>query len=122
MAAIFSGLGIHLHCPRFFHGQLRVALSRTTNPRNVLILITNGSNRTKNVIFSELFGMRQNISRVGKSVGQKLLTPKVRKRNRISIVSLQNPESGSLIAIPSQDNGLNSVKISQDVISISDAD
>ena len=36
-----------------------------------------------------------------KSVVPKHLTPKVQKRNRISIMNLVNPESRSLITIPS---------------------
>ena len=70
-------LGIDLHGPCFSRGQLYVALSRTTDPRNVFILTTDGSNRTKNVVFSELFGMRQIVPRVRNSVVPKHLTPKV---------------------------------------------
>ena len=117
-----EALGIDLHGPCFSRGQLYAALSRTTDPRNVFIFTTDGSNRTKNVVFSELFGMRQIVPRVRNSVVPKHLTPKAGTGNRISIVNLLNPESGSLIAIPSQDSGLNAVRLSEDAISISDAD
>ena len=66
--------------------------------------------------------MRQNILRFRKSVVTKHLTAKVGKRNRISIVNLLNPESESLRAILSQDDRPNAVRLSEDAISISDAD
>ena len=66
--------------------------------------------------------MRQIVPRVCNSVVPKHLTPKVGKGNRISIVNLLNPESGSLIAIPSQDSRLNAVRLAEDVTSISYAD
>ena len=64
--------------------------------------------------------MRQIVPRVCNSVVPKHLTPKVGKGNRISMMNLLNPKSGSPIAIPSQDSGLNAVRLSEDVIPISD--
>ena len=66
--SISGTLGINLHSQCFSHGKLHVALSRKTNPRNVFILTTDGSKRTRNVAFLELFIMRHNIFRVRKSV------------------------------------------------------
>ena len=65
-------LGIDLH------GQLHFALLRTKNSRNVFILTTDGSNRTKNVVISELFDMSHNTPRVPKSVVPETFDSKTR--------------------------------------------
>ena len=110
--SIPGSLRIELRGLCFSHGQLYVALSRATNPRNVFILTSNGSNRTNIFVFSELLDMRQNISRVRYSVAPKYLNPKLGKSNRISILNLLNPETGPLIAVPSYYDGLNAVRLS----------
>ena len=66
--------------------------------------------------------MRRSIPIVRKSVIPKHLTPKIRERNSTSILNLLNLEKGSLIAVPSQYNLPNVVRLHEDVISISDAD
>ena len=104
------------------HDQLYVALSRTTNPRNIFVLTTNGFNRIKNDVFSELFRMFHNIHTVRKSFVPKNLTPKLGEYSRIPILNLLNPKNGSLVAVPSPYDGLNVVRPSEDITSISDAD
>jgi hypothetical protein len=61
----FDHVGIFLNEPVFSHGQLYVALSRSKNPNNIKVLITNArgqgkllhDNRTftPNVIYNEVF-------------------------------------------------------------------
>ena len=92
-------LVIDLHCPCFSHGQLYVSLAWTTNSRNFFILTTNGFNRASNAAFSQLFGMRHNITRFRKSVVLKHRDPKPWEFNGIYIVNLLNFENVSLIAI-----------------------
>ena len=48
-------LGLDLSHPCFSHGQLYVALSRTTHPKNLFILTPNNDKRTRNVVFPEVF-------------------------------------------------------------------
>ena len=62
----------------FSHGQLHFALLRTKNPRNLFIITTNGSNRTKNVLISELFDKSHNTHRVRKSFVPETLDSKTR--------------------------------------------
>ena len=52
--SIRGTLRIDLLVQCFSHGQLYVALSRT-NPRNVFIYTVDGSRRTVNVVFTEVF-------------------------------------------------------------------
>ena len=48
-------VGIHLLTPVFCHGQLYVALSRTTSPENVHILLPDSAHpKTANVVYSEI--------------------------------------------------------------------
>ena len=47
-----GSLRIDLHGQCFSHSQIHVAISKKKNPRNVFILTTDGSNRTKNDVFS----------------------------------------------------------------------
>ena len=84
--SISGTLGIDLHGHCFSHRKLYVALSRTTNPWNVLICTTDGSNRTKNIVFSEVFYPYGN-----------------EKGNKSSLISI-NPtiskEKGDLVSTP----------------------
>ena len=66
--------------------------------------------------------MRHDIPRVRRSVVPNHQTTKLGKRNCISMVNLMNLESGSLIATSSQYEGPSAVRLSEEVISISDAD
>ena len=47
-------LGLDLCSPCFAHGQLYVALSRTTHPGNVYVCTGNGQNKTKNIVYHEV--------------------------------------------------------------------
>ena len=66
--------------------------------------------------------MNRDIPIVRKSVVPKNLTPKLIQRNRISILNLLNPENGSLIAVTSQYNRPDVVRLHQDVVYISGSD
>lgn len=85
----------------FYHLQLYFPLSRTASPQNASILTTDGSNRTKNIVLSELFGMHYNIFLVRKSVVSKHLTPNLFLGRRLVerswiLVNLSQPSSALL--------------------------
>ncbi|CAG8632601.1 37545_t:CDS:2 [Gigaspora margarita] len=48
-----SRVGLDLTTPIFTHGQLYVALSRTTSKQNLKI-ITNNDKRTKNIVYTKI--------------------------------------------------------------------
>ena len=66
--------------------------------------------------------MLRDIPVVRKSVVQKYLTPKLKQRNRISIVNLLSPENGSRVAVPSKYNRPNVVRLHEDLTYITDTD
>ena len=100
--------------------KLYVALSRTTDPRNVFLLTTYGSNKTRNVVFSEVFVMRHNYPTFQKSGVPKQLTPRQRQKDWISIVNLLNPENGLGTGIRSYYDASSAEPLDEDAISIVD--
>lgn len=51
-------VGIHLHTPVFSHGQLYVAISRTTDCRQIYISLpatADGTLTRDNIVYSEVF-------------------------------------------------------------------
>jgi ATP-dependent DNA helicase PIF1 len=48
-------VGIYLPDSCFSHGQLYVSMSRTTDPNN--IYISSPTNKTRNIVFTEIFNM-----------------------------------------------------------------
>ncbi len=98
--SISGTLGINLREKCFSHGKLYVALSRTTNIRNVFICTTNGSSRTKNVVFLEVFSTRDKCISDEKSVTAKNPKDQAGKDNRHSISYLLNPELSPCIPNP----------------------
>ena len=51
----FDKVGIELTSPVFTHGQLYVAVSRTSDFPNVTIMTSNNDNTTKNIVFPAIF-------------------------------------------------------------------
>jgi ATP-dependent DNA helicase PIF1 len=51
----FDKVGIELTSPVFTHGQLYVAVSRTSDFSNVTIMTSNNDNTTKNIVFPAIF-------------------------------------------------------------------
>ncbi len=58
-----SKLGIDLSSSCFAHGQLYVALSRATHPKNVYVLIDNDQRKTKNFVYPEVLSDLKNSAR-----------------------------------------------------------
>ena len=101
-------------------GQLCVALSKTTDLRNVFILTTNDSNKSNNVVFSEVFDMSHSIPIFHKSGVPKQLAQQQRQKNRISIVNLLNPENGLATENRSHYDASNAETLNEDITSIAD--
>ena len=84
-------LGLDLCSPFFAHGQLYVALSRTTHPRNVYVCTGNGQKKTKNVLYPEVLTV--NATKVAQCV--------MSSKQSVDVVSeLQFEEILARISIP----------------------
>ena len=110
--SISGTLGIDLLGQCFSHDQLYVALSRKTSPRNVFICIEDGSRRTRNVVFTEVYDQYKDCTRNLLSVTPRDPVNQQATQNRISLSSIFNPEIPSPIPFSKQSD--------DHVISISD--
>ena len=68
--SISWSLGLDLGSACFSHRQLYVALSRTTNPRNVFICTGNGSKLNKKVVHPEFLTVSSKHAKKGRSLGK----------------------------------------------------
>ena len=59
--SISGKLGLDLSYPCFSHGQLYVAMSRTTHPKNLFVLSSESNRMTKNIVYHEVFDFSKQI-------------------------------------------------------------